>query len=200
MFKVKVRATLLALFLPFFLHAAHVLNPELLKPEASKLIEEMGNELFAKTGIQGYVVTTNDALPRGTSMVEYVKRFESKVSKPYIIFVFAPHDKRVGLVPSNEALTALYDAGDVKSAAIDIVAVKDKNTLEDKYNIGIVQAFSELADQIADAKGIKLTSTIPNDTRTFMFVLKIIILFGSSLVLWMFILRPLYMRIKNGKK
>ena len=74
------------------------------------------------------------------------------------------------------------------------------NTKEDKYNIGVVQGFSELADQIADSKNIELTTTLPNETRLIIGILKAIVLTGAALVFWMFIFRPIYMRIKYGKE
>jgi len=83
---------------------------------------------------------------------------------------------------------------------LDVVTVKDSNSEEDKHNIGVLQAFSELADNIAEAKSVQMTTTIPNETRTMVWVLRIIIYIGSILVLWLFILRPIYTRIKYGKK
>ena len=77
---------------------------------------------------------------------------------------------------------------------------KDSNSDEDKHNIGVIQAFSELAEGIAESKGIELTKTIPNETRYMVWGLSIIVYIGSLLVLWIFVIRPLYMRIKNGKK
>ena len=83
---------------------------------------------------------------------------------------------------------------------IDIIAIKDSNTAEDKFNIGIVQGFSELADQIASSKNIELSTTIPNETRYIIKFLQVIVISGALLILWLFMFRPLYMRIKNGKK
>lgn len=209
MFKAQVRATLLALVLPLLLNATHILKDDILKIEASKLIEEMGDELFSKTGINGYVIATNEHFPVGFNLVEYSKKYEKRMSKPYVLFIFAPQARitekaetkgRVGLIPSSDSLRSLYDYDDVRDAAIDVIAVKDKNTAEDKHNIGVIQAFSELSEGIAKSKGIELTKTIPNETRYMVWVLSVFVYIGSLLVLWMFILRPLYMRIKNGKK
>lgn len=199
MVKIQAGVTLLALLFPLFLNAAHVLKNELLNPKASQLIEEMGGELLLKTGIYEYVIATNDAFPRGSSMYAYVKKYEDNLSKPYVVFVFAPHDKRVGIVPSSDEVKLLYDEQKVKSAAIDVVASKDKNSDEDKYNIGIVQGFSELADQIGEAKGVELTKTLPNETRFTIKILKTIVFAGALLVLWMFFVRPVIVRIKDGK-
>ncbi|DAB39762.1 MAG TPA: hypothetical protein CFH81_05895 [Sulfurovum sp. UBA12169] len=197
--KIQARVALLALFLPLFLNAAHILKNELLNPKASQLIEEIGDELLSKTGIHEYVIVTNDAFPRGSSMFTYVKKYEDNLSKPYVVFVFAPHDKRVGIIPSSDKVKSLYDEQKVKSAAIDVVASKDKNSDEDRYNIGIVQGFSELADQIGEAKGVELTKTLPNETRFIVKILKIVVFAGALLVLWIFFVRPAIARIKNGK-
>jgi hypothetical protein len=64
----------------------------------------------------------------------------------------------------------------------------------------VVQGFSELADQIASSKNVELTTTLPNETRIIIGILQVIVISGAILVFWMFIFRPLYMRIKNGKQ
>ncbi len=209
MFKVQVRFALLALLLPLLLNATHILKNDLLNPEASKLIEEMGNELISKTGINGYVVATNENFPEKFNLVEYSKKYEANVSKPYVMLIFAPNavitakaeiTGRVALITSSKELAKLYDKSDVMDATIDVVAVQDKNTKEDKYNIGIVQGFSELADQIASSKNVEMTTTLPNETKIIITVLRVIVIIGALLVFWMFFFRPIYMRIKNGKK
>ncbi len=209
MFKAKVRATLLALVLPLLLNASHILKDDILKIEAAQLINEMGDELFSKTGINGYVIATNEHFPAGFNLVEYSKKYEAQMSKPYVLFIFAPQARitdqietkgRVGLIPSSDTLRALYDYDDVRDAAVNIVSSKDSNSDEDKHNIGVLQAFSELAEGIARSKGVELTKTIPNETRYMVWGLSILIYIGSLLVLWIFAIRPLYMRIKHGKK
>jgi hypothetical protein len=209
MFKAKVRFTLLALLLPLLLNATHILKDDILKPEASKLIEEMADELLSKTGINGYVVATNENFPEKFNLVEYSKKYEANVSKPYVMLIFAPNavitqksgkTGRVALIPSSKDLADLYDKSDVMDATIDVIAAKDKNTKEDKFNIGVVQGFSELADQIASSKNVEMTSTLPNETRYIIKGLQVIVIIGALLVFWMFMFRPIYMRIKNGKK
>ncbi|BAF71143.1 hypothetical protein [Sulfurovum sp. NBC37-1] len=210
MFKVQVRFALLALLLPFLLNATpHILKDDILNPQAAKLVETMAGELLQKTGINGYVVATNEHFPTGFNLVAYSKKYEANMSKPYVMLIFAPQAKitqkseetgRVALIPSDKAVAAFYDKSDVMDATIDIVATKDKNTKNDKYNIGVVQGFSELADQIAESKHVKMTTTMPNETRTIIRVLQVIVIIGAILVLWVFMLRPIWMRIKNGKR
>jgi len=208
MFKAKVRATLLALFLPLLLTATPILKNDLLNIEATKLVINMGNELVSKTGVHGYIIATNEHFDVGFNLVGYSKKYEQNMSKPYVVFVFAPFASiteksevrgRVGIIPSSEEVRKLYNYEAVRDAAIDVVATTDKNSAEDKHNVGIVQAFSELCDNIAESKGIKLIKTIPNETKYIIWALKILVYIGSLLVLWMFILRPLFTRKKNGK-
>jgi len=209
MFKVQVRFALLALLLPLLLNATHILKDDILKPEASKLIEEMADELFSKTGINGYLVATNENFPERFNLVTYSKKYEANLSKPYVMMIFAPNavitaksaeKGRVALIPSAKEIATLYDKSDVMDATIDVIAAKDKNTIEDKHNIGLVQGFSELADQIASSKNVEMTTTLPNETRYIISVLQVIVIIGALLVFWMFMFRPLYMRIKNGKQ
>lgn len=209
MSKVQVRVTLLALLLPLLLNATHILHENILKPQASKMIEEMGSELSAKTGINAYVVATNESFPERYNFVEYSKKYESDMSKPYVLFIFAPYaviteesgqKGRIAFIASSDEVKKLYDYDEVRDAAIDIVAVKDKNSDEDKHNIGVVQSYSTLADQIAASKGLKMTTTIPDETGYIITILKIFVYSGAIFVFWIFLLRPLIKRIRNGKQ
>ncbi len=209
MIKAQVRFALLALLLPLLLNATHILKDDILKPEAAKLIETMADELLSKTGVNGYVVATNENFPERFNLVAYSQKYEANLSKPYVLLIFAPNavitaksetKGRVALIPSSKKLGSLYDKSDVMDATIDVIAAKDKNTIEDKFNIGVVQGFSELADQIAASKNIEMTTTIPNETRYIIKGLQVIVILGALLVFWMFFFRPIYMRIKHGKK
>lgn len=221
MVKAKVRASLfkgvfavLALTMfPLILNATQfttkLLRNDILKIEVVKLIDTMGKELQEKTAVNAYAIATNEHFPEKFNLVEYSKQYEAKLSKPYVLLIFAPYAiitkksearGRVAIIPSSEALRELYDYDDVRDALVDIVAVKDSNTKEDKYNIGVLQGYSELVDNIAESKGIELENTIPNDTGTVVNILRVLIYFGTAVLLWMFVFRPLWLRMKNGKR
>ncbi len=209
MIQAKVGFALLTFLLPLLLNANNLIKNDLLTPKASKIIEEIGDELSSKTGIYIYAYITNEAFPQRFNFVEYTKKFEKELSKPNVILIFAPnaiiskkseYSGRVGLIPSNQDIAQLYNSSKVKNFAIDIVASEDKNSKQDKYNIGVVQSYSELADQIASAKSVEMKETIPNDTHFIIGLLRYLIYFGSVIVLWIFIVRPTIERIKNGKK
>jgi len=200
------KAILIAFLSPLLLHASYILkNDTLHNPKAIKLIEKMGDELVEKTGVHAYILTTNEAFEVGENLVKYAEQFEEKMNKPYVLYLFAPKAKitekteitgRVGLIPSSDELKKLYDYDAVRDAGLDVITVKDKNSIDDKQTIGLVQAYSELADNIADAKGVEMTSTMKNDTRTFIRVFEVILYFGLALVIWIYFLRPLIFRRK----
>jgi len=209
MSKARVRATLLALFLPLLLNATFTLKNDLLKLEAVQLIEKIGTELQTKTGVHTYVIATNEHFPERYNLVAHAKQYEENMSKPYVLFIFAPYATitkrseargRMGLIPSSDSVRAMYNYDDVRDAGINIVAIKDSNTPEDKYNIGILQTYSVLADNIATSKDITLENTIPDEMGTMVLILRILVYSGTLVLLWLFVLRPFYMRMKHGKK
>jgi hypothetical protein len=194
---------------PLLLNATHLLKNDLLKIEAVKLIDNMGNELHDKTGINAYVIATNEHFVERFNLVEYSKQYEEKLSRPYVLFIFAPYATitkksdargRVGIIPSSDSVRAMYNYDDVRDAGINIVAIKDSNTDEDKFNIAVLQTYSELADNIASSKGMTLKNTIPDEMRPLLIVLRILVYSGTAVLLWIFIFRPMYMRKKHGKK
>ncbi len=201
------KAILLAFLFPLLLQASSfVLKDDTLNPQAIELIDKMGNELFKKTMINAYVITTNEAFPIGFNLVEYSKKYSNNMKKPYVLYIFAPNalitkkseiTGRIGIIASSDKVKELYDYSDVRDAGLNVITVKDKNSKEDKENIGVVQAYSELADNIAKSKNTQLTTTIPNDTRAIISVLRGILLIGLVLVIWVYLLRPILMRKKN---
>jgi hypothetical protein len=198
--------------LPLLLQATppstHLIRNNLVNLKASKLIDTIGKELEEKTGYHAYVIATNEHFPEKFNLVAYSKQYEAKLNKPYVLFIFAPYATimadmkergRIGIIPSSEKIKKLYDYDRVRDAAIKVVALKDSNTEESKFNVGIVQAYSELADEIAQSQDVKLIHIIPNDMGVMLTILRILVYTGTVLVLWIFIFRPLWMKIKHRK-
>jgi hypothetical protein len=206
--------TILALcLLPLLLNATqlstHLIRNDLVNLEASKLIDTIGQELEEKTGYHAYVIATNEHFAERFNLVAYSKQYEAKLSKPYVLFIFAPYATiianadergRIGIIPSSEDVKKMYDYDKVRDAAIEVVALKDSNTDEAKFNVGIVQAYSELADELAQAKGIKLTNTIPNEMGLMLTILRVLVYAGTLMVLWIFMFRPMWLKMKNRQK
>jgi len=203
-----IKAVLILLVLPFVLNAQAVLRNDLLKLEAQKRIEQMGQELQEKTGVSLYLIATNEHFEERYNLVAHAKQYEANMSKPYVLFIFAPYATitqkseakgRVGIIPSSDEIKSYYDADAVRDATINIIAVKDSNTEEDKFNVGVLQGYSELADEIATSKGVMLKSIIPDDIGVIVTILRVLVYSGTLILLWIFVLKPAYRRIKNDK-
>jgi len=187
----KARFFLLLLLLSLFLNAKFLFNDHLISPKAADFIEKIGNELYQKTGISAYLVTSNDTLKRGVSVNSFLKRYENNLSKPYAAIVFLPNSKRLHVVASNKELLSVLDKDTILDYAIKVIASKDSNSLQSKFDVGLVQAYSELADEIVAAKGEQLESTIKDGGRWVIKLLNIIILIGSLIVIWIFFIAPI---------
>jgi len=187
----------------------YLIKNDLLNLKASKFIDTIGQELEEKTGLHAYVIATNEHFVEGFNLVEYSKQYKAKLSKPYVLFIFAPYATivsgakergRIGIIPSSTDTKKLYSYNNVRDAAIKVVALKDSNTDEAKFNVGIVQAYSELADELAQSKNIKLVHIIPNEMGGILTVLRVLVYFGAIIVLWIFLVRPIWIKIKSRQK
>jgi len=176
------------------INAKYLFNDHLISPKAADFIEKIASELNSKTGINGYVVTTNDTIKRGVSIYEYIKKYN--LSKPYVAIIFAPNSKRIHVIASDKELEKQLDKETILNFAIKIIASKDSNSLQSKYDVGVVQAFSELADEVAKIKGVELKSTIKDKGRWVLNIINILILLGSLIVIWIYFIAPIF---KRGK-
>lgn len=195
------RVALLVLLLnTLSLSARYLINDHLISPKAGDFIEKIGMELSKKTGINAYVIASNDRLSRRTNLYKYVEKYKKKLHEPWIAFLFLPNTKRIGIVESDKRFRSLYDGDKVKQYAIKIISYPDSNKLQSKYDVAIVQAYSELADEIAASKGVALKNTIKDEGHWFLTLVTWMVYLGTVLIFWVYFFRPLYRRIRYGKR
>ena len=174
------------------LNAKFLFNDHLVSPKASDKIEKMGSELSKKTGINAYLITTNDEIKRGESVYDYIKRYKDSVSEPYVGIVFAPNSQRIHVVASNNKLLESVDKGKVLDFAIKVIASKDSNSKQSKFDVGLVQAYSELADEVANSKGKKLDTTIKSGGGWVLKIVNTLVIVGSLIVIWIYFIAPIF--------
>ncbi len=200
MINYAMRAFVLACALPLLLSANFLIDDQIISPKAAARIETMGKELAQKTGIHAYVITTTDTLPRTTNLYDYLKRYTGKLATPYSVLFFAPNSHRIGVLSSSVALRKSLDSDEIKHFAIDIISTQDSNSLQSKYDVGIVQAYSEMADEIAAAKGVELAATIHDKYHWIITLIRWVVLLGSLIIIWIYFGHPIYRRIRYGKQ
>lgn len=187
------------LLLPLAIYSKYLINDHIISPKAAEVIEAIGEELYQKSGLNLYVIATTKELGRGINLYEYIKRYRSSLSKPYVILFFAPNSKRIGILNSDQKFKNFYDKDEVIDYAIKIIESPDKNSMQSKYDVGVVQAYSELADEIATKKGIKLQNTIKNESGWFLKFITWIVYLGAIVVFWVYFFRPIFRRLFNVK-
>ncbi len=183
---------LLLLLLINFLNANYLFNDHLISPKAANVIENIAKELNDKTSINAYLIATNDKIKRGVSVYDYIKKYNSNLKKPYVAIVFAPNSKRMHIIASNKELLNSLDKDKILDYAIKIIASKDSNSLQSKYDVGLVQAFSEMADEIAKAKGVELKNTIKERGTWVLKIVNSLIIIGSLIVIWIYFISPIF--------
>jgi hypothetical protein len=195
----RARFFILALLFPlFFLNAQFLINDHIVSPKAADFINKIGVEFKSKTKINGYIITTNDELKRGVSVYEYVKKYGDSLQEPFVSIFFAPNSKRIHLIAKPKDLLSNLDKSEILDYAIKVIASEDKNTNQSKYDVGLVQAYSEMADEIAKFKGVELENTIHDSASWVLKIVNTLIIIGSLMVIWVYFVRPIIMK-RRGK-
>jgi len=169
----------------------------------------MSSELTQKTGITAYAIATTQKLKEGANLYAYAREYESNTSKPFVIMIFAPNaiiknsiaqTGRLGLIPSSKALKNAYDHGEILHYFDAFIGSKDSNSLQSKYDVAMLQAYSELADELAVSKGVTLESTFKDSSSWIVTLFSWVVRIGAVLLFWVYFGRPLYRRMRYGKQ
>ncbi len=207
--KAVARLALLASLLSISSSAHFLVNDYLITPKAEAVLDRISDELSSKTGMSAYVIATTQKLQEGANLYEFVKRYEENASKPFVILVFAPNaiitkkakqTGRLGLIPSSQDLKKDYDPNEVLKYFSEFIGSNDSNSLQSKYDVALLQAYSELADQLAEARGVTLESTFKDESSWLVTTLLWIVRVGAVILFWIYFGRPLYRRIRYGKQ
>lgn len=166
-------------------------NEDILNVKVAEKIHQIGEECFQKCGVRIYLVavqTTN-----GEKIRAYEKRLSEKLESPFVLLALTVKEHKVDIMASNDA-KALIDAEDtLDDVVIPLIVDKGKNSQASKYNAGLLQGYSDLAEQVASSKKVELQSVIGNESRNTITFVKIIVYGSLLLVLGTWI----YRRIKR---
>lgn len=154
-----------------------IINDGTVSPKVSAKVNEMGSELFEKSGIRVYV-----AVPKsldGKTTTQYAKSLleGQQLKDPYVLFLLAKNDTQVDILYSK-GLEKNFDKEAVLSpfpwsgTVLPLLAQKKE---KDKYNAAILNGYADIVEQIASSKNIKLQSAIGNTNKEIYWVLQIVI-------------------------
>lgn len=172
--KVGVILSLL-LFLSQNLFAqGYILNHDgLIDPRAQEKINQIGNEVKSKLGVNIYVYAKStlgfaEDMERKAKF-DYIKNYEKDIlpalKKPYVLLTMSAEDMYVNLIYTKQ-LDGILDKDEILDGyVVPLLASKDKNTLFAKVSASMLNGYAAIADTIAEKKNIKLETSIGNQGK-----------------------------------
>ncbi len=174
----KIKLLYLFVFLTISLNAQKmdfVLNTSgLLDPRAYAKIDQIGNEVKQKLGVNIYLdIKGNNGIDLDLPIRERIKLMKVKekelvknLKKPYVILTVALDQQYSNILYSKD-MAKIIDRDDILDGyVIPLLAAQDKNTLKSKVSAAVFNGYAQIGDSIAQSKNLKLVSSIGSEGKT----------------------------------
>jgi hypothetical protein len=169
--KVGVIFSLLLFFCQNLSAHTFILNDDkLIDNRAIEKINQIGDETKSKLGVNIYIYAKSTlGLAEHISTkdkIDFIKNNEAKIvatlENPYVLLSISVEETHVNLLFSDE-LKGIINKNDILDGyVVPLLASNDKNTLFAKVSAASLNGYAAIADTLADAKNIKLESSIGN--------------------------------------
>ncbi len=164
-------------------------NDEILSQKVSVKLNEIGSELYAKSGINLVVGIYKDG--------ELEALFkEQNLSSPYAFLLLIKDKKKVEIF-ADANTSKLFNKGQILSVNPEsgtIIPILVSKNGKDIYNAAILNGYADIAEQIASSLNLQLESSVGNSNKT---TLNFLRFFIYGLVAF-FIIVIFYKKVKNG--
>ncbi len=164
-------------------------NDEILSQKVSVKLNEIGSELYAKSGINLVVGVYKDG--------ELEALFkEQNLSSPYAFLLLIKDKKKVEIFADSKT-SQLFNKEQILSPNPEsgtIIPILVSKNGKDVYNAAILNGYADIAEQIASSLNLQLESSVGNSNKT---TLNFLRFFIYGLVAF-FIIVIFYKKVKNG--
>ena len=164
-------------------------NDEILSQKVSVKLNEIGSELYAKSGINLVVGVYKDG--------ELEALFkEQNLSSPYAFLLLIKDKKKVEIF-TDANTSKLFNKEQILSVNPEsgtIIPILVSKNGKDVYNAAILNGYADIAEQIASSLNFQLESSVGNSNKT---TLNFLRFFIYGLVAF-FIIVVFYKKVKNG--
>lgn len=164
-------------------------NDEILSQKVSVKLNEIGSELYAKSGINLAVGVYKDG--------ELEALFkEQNLSLPYAFLLLIKDKKKVEIF-ADANTSKLFNKEQILSVNPEsgtIIPILVSKNGKDVYNAAILNGYADIAEQIASSLNFQLESSVGNSNKT---TLNFLRFFIYGLVAF-FIIVIFYKKVKNG--
>lgn len=213
-------ALVFTLFFQTTLVAEYLYKDEVIfNPKFNESVEELGSELYEKTGISLRLLMLKE-LPQNTTIVEYEKEVMKNFNTPTILLTFSEMDSKVDILAYPTSLYEYFDKKQVLSpisspvqafvigllsfdfsdmtsggTILPLLAQKaKKGEVLGKYSGAMFNGYADIAEQIADYKKIELEHAVGSANQISILIVKSIF-YGIIIIgIYMYIKRKLYLR------
>ena len=164
-------------------------NDEILSQKVSVKLNEIGSELYAKSGINLAVGIYKDG--------ELEALFkEQNLSSPYAFLLLIKDKKKVEIFADSNT-SKLFNKEQILSVNPEsgtIIPILVSKNGKDVYNAAILNGYADIAEQIASSLNLQLESSVGNSNKT---TLNFLRFFIYGLVAF-FVIVVFYKKVKNG--
>ena len=164
-------------------------NDEILSQKVSAKLNEIGSELYAKSGINLVVGVYKDG--------ELEALFkEQNLSSPYAFLLLIKGKKKVEIF-ADANTSKLFNKEQILSVNPEsgtIIPILVSKNGKDIYNAAMLNGYADIAEQIASSLNLQLESSVGNSNKT---TLNFLRFFIYGLVVF-FVIVVFYKKVKNG--
>jgi uncharacterized membrane protein YgcG len=180
-------------FLPLFaMEKEFVIYDTILEERTAQKIEEMGRELFSKSGIKVILVAKEKG---GEDIKTFQQNFAQTQSTPFVLLTLFLAEQKVDIYHS-QGLEKTFDKEAILSPLPwrgTIIPLLTTKKTEVGVSPALLNGYADIVDQIAASHKIELESSIGSSNKTTMSVVKILI-YGFVAIL---VLLAFYRRMKK---
>lgn len=159
-----------------------LLHDGLIDQRAQDKIFQIGSEVQSKLNVKLYTfIKENNGMnldlpfeQRKKIMKDYEKMVTKDLKGSYAVLMLVL-DQRHATIIMSEDMKKIIDKRDIIDGYVTpVLASKDKNTLFTKTSAAILNGYAQMADSLAESKGLTLESSIGSGTKTFSTIWKML--------------------------
>ncbi|MFW9620536.1 MAG: TPM domain-containing protein [Sulfurospirillum sp.] len=170
-----------------------VIYDDILEEKTAQKIEEMGSELFAKSGVKVILIAKKSG--EGENILTYEQNFAKDLTSPYALLTLFQAEKKVDIYASAGLekefdREALLSPLPWKGTIIPLLTSKKK---EVSVSPALLNGYAELVEEIAEYRKIELESAIGSANKTTINLVRLLI-YGFMVIVVVLII---YKRIKS---
>jgi hypothetical protein len=169
-----------------------VIYDNVLEEKAAQKIEEMGAELFAKSGIKVILIAKQTG---EKDILTFEKNFAKELTSPYVLLTLFSDEKKVDIY-SSAGMEKEFDKEAILSPFPwrgTLIPLLTNQKKEASSSAALLNGYGDIVDQISEYRKIKLESSIGSSNKITIEIVKIAV-YGFVAVL---VLIMLFKRMKN---